>query len=411
MAGSSAAQPAPGRRAAGRLTAKRVADPRAADRAAEEAAEQEAAEQRALGLSISRKLVDAHNTATAVLEADVAFSKLAYGRPSVFDLPFFEEQAQLEREQYLARYVIAAGRDLLDAFTELLNTPSIWDRLARSELGIGQALAKVPDPFRARMELAELLTQHIPEVLLALSYRPPPPAEEWADLVQNSVRSMLSVSVNEEAFARNSARAQGELRFFNRRLRACVEAAEASQEQDGQDGTSRFGAVQSSLRTFVLAARNRAIPAALAAGAAGAVTGAVGGPAGIGIGALTGSAASLLGTATEAAATALLAEKGTQGDTPVMAAAQVVRADIEALDECVELMRSATSTTAGSIQFIIRRGVFQILQDAAYCTPPVRDILMNWSRTLLSLLDADAFLPDEAHQIVDIARKVFAHAR
>ena len=65
--------------------------------------------------------------------------------------------------------------------------------------------------------------------------------------------------------------------------------------------------------------------------------GAPGGPVGMGIGALTGVAASATTAATEAG-TALLAEKGPQGDTPVMAAAQTRRADIEALDECVELI-------------------------------------------------------------------------
>ena len=278
MADSPAAQPAPDRRAAEEQAAgfgilgedredarQETTEERAAEeRAAEErAARLEAAEEYSLGLSISRKIMDAHNTATDVLESDAAFSKLAYGRlSSVLDLPFFTEEARFEREQYLAGYMIAAGRDLLGAFTELLNTPSIWDRLAKSERMMGRALANVPSPYRARMELAELLEQHIPEVLLALGYRPPPPAKEWADLVQSPVQSMISVGENEEAFASNSAKAQEGLRFFNRRLRSCIEAAEASQEQDEQVGSSRFGAAQSSLRTFVLAARNRAIPTA-----------------------------------------------------------------------------------------------------------------------------------------------------
>ena len=442
METSPAAQPAPDRRAveeqaagfgilgedrddarqetAEEQAARRRADEERADEewaARRRAARQEAVEEYAPGLSISRKIMDAHNTATAVLESDAAFSKLAYGRSSsVLDLPFFTEEARLEREQYLARYMIAAGRDLLGAFTELLNTPSIWNRLASSERMMGWGLANAPSPHRARMELAELLEQHIPEVLLALGYRPPPQAEEWADLVQNPVQNMLSVGENEEAFASNSARAQEGLTFFNRRLRSCIEAAEASQEQDGREGSSRFGAAQSSLRTFVLAARNRAIPAALAAGVGGAVIGAPGGPVGMGIGALTGSAASLLTRATEAAATALLAEKGPQGDTPVMAAAQMIRADIEALDECVELIRSSDPTTIESIRFIIRRSVFQILQDAAFCKPPIRDSLENCAKALLSLFGADEFLTDEArqaneaHQVVDIARKLFAEA-
>lgn len=130
----------------------------------------------------------------------------------------------------------------------------------------------------------------------------------------------------------------------------------------------------------------------------------------MGIGALSSASASLIGTVTEAGATALLAKKGPQGDTPVMATARVVRADVEALGECVEFMGSATSTQVESIHFMIRRGVFQTLQDAASYSVPVREKLWKLSGALLSLLDAETFLPDKASQIVDAVRKLFAEA-
>ena len=127
----------------------------------------------------------------------------------------------------------------------------------------------------------------------------------------------------------------------------------------------------------------------------------------MGIGFLSGGAASLLASATEAAATAWLAEAG-QGDAPLVSV-PLVRIDIEALDECIDLMRSATSATIENIRFIIRRGVFQTLQDAADATVPVRDFLWNWGKQLLSLLDEEAPSADEAHEILDRARARLAN--
>jgi hypothetical protein len=87
MADSPAAQPAPDRRAAEEQAAgfgilgedrEDARQETTEERAAEErAARLEAAEEYSLGLSISRKIMDAHNTATDVLESDAAFSKLA----------------------------------------------------------------------------------------------------------------------------------------------------------------------------------------------------------------------------------------------------------------------------------------------------------------------------------------------
>ena len=156
MAGAFAPMPAPDRKAAEAAERKaaddaaywqqrRAAEREAAERqaAAElEAAELEAAERRAAAemearervasqqaadLALSRRLVQASNTATAVLEADAAFTKVAQSRLPAFDLPFFEEQAQIDREPYLERMMTAAGRGLLDAFTDLFHADGLWD--------------------------------------------------------------------------------------------------------------------------------------------------------------------------------------------------------------------------------------------------------------------------------------------
>jgi hypothetical protein len=387
MAGAYRAQPEPNRRAA-----------------EQRAAEQRAAESDALGLSMARKLVESSNTATAVLEVDAAHNRL-----SAYDLPFFQEQAQLEREQFIAELMTAAGRGLLDSFTDLLNADDIWARLAGNDRKLEQELANTPHPFRIRMELAELLTQHIPEVLRVLGYSPPPPSEEWTDLVQNSVQRLLTVGQDGATFERNSAKARQELMFFTHRLRALVEAAEHDLRAAGKNDEPRSGIILHSLRTIITSARNRAIPTALAAGASAAVVGIPGGPTGMGIAFLSGGAASLLASATQAAATAWLADSG-HGDTPVMPASLMIKADLGALDGCIDLIRSATNTTIESIRFIIRRGIFQTLQDAAGATVPERDFLWEWSKALLSLLDAEKFSVDDAHQIVNAASEIFAGA-
>lgn len=300
---------------------------------------------------------------------------------------------------------------MLDSFTNILNANDVWDRLAQSQRTLNQNLANAPYPFRFRMELAELLTHHIPEMLLTLGYRPPPPSEKWTDLVQSSVRRLLVVGQDDSKSYMNAAQARQELYFFTRRLRILVEAVEEDLRKDEKKDDSRSEALRHSLRSAVSAARDRAIPAALAAGAGAAVGGVAGGPAGMGIAFLSGGAASLLATATQAAATAWLAEAG-HGDTHLVSPVSpvsAVRADVEALDECIELLRSATSATMESIRFIIRRGVFQTLQDAADATVLVRQFLWRWSKAFLSQLDERVFFSiDEAHQAVDKARAVLA---
>lgn len=189
-----------------------------------------------------------------------------------------------------------------------------------------------------------------------------------------------------------------------------VEAAEHTLQVGGENNESRSSILLDSLRKIINAARNRALPTAIAAGVRAAVVGVPGGPAGMDVAFLSGSVASLLASATEAAATAWLADSGHE-DTPAMSASLVIRTDLGALDVCIDLMRSATDATIESIRFIIRRGVFQTLQDAADATVPVRDFLWEkWSRALLRLLDAEIFSVDRAHQIVDEAREVLARA-
>lgn len=375
----------------------------AKEKAKQRAAEEREAEQQAASLSISRQLVRSSNTAAAMLEADAAYNKLATGGLSVYEQPFFQEEEQFDREQYLAKMMTRAARGLLDAFTDLLNAHEVWDSLAHSELTLRQALRETPSPYRFRMELAELLTQHIPEVLLTLGYHPPPPSEEWADLVQNSVQRLLSATDGNMALARNSAKAHQELAFFTWRLRELVEAAEQSLEEEGKKDKSRFAALRHFLRPAVSGARNRAVPAALASGIRAAAVGVPGGPPGMTAAFLTGSVGSLLETATEAGATALLAERGHE-DAPLISASRAVRADIAALGDCIELMRSATSTTIDNVRFIIRRGVFRTLEDSGDCPIPMRDFLWNWSKDLLSLLEAEEFS-------VDVALKVLARAK
>ena len=355
-----------------------------------------------LSLSLARKIMESTNTAGTVLEVDAAHSKL-----SVYDLPFFQEQAQPERDRYLIELMVGAGRGLLNSFTDLLNADDLWEGLARTERITAQKLANSPYPFRLRMELAELITQHIPEVLRFLGYRPPPSSEHWAVVMQHSVQRLLTVSQDDVAFAGNSATARQELAFFKRRLEALVKAAEENLREDNKNDAPRSSVLLHSLRTVVTAARNRAIPAALAAGAGAAVTGIAGGPAGMGIAFLSGGAASLLASATEAAATAWLADQG-HGDTPAMSTSLAISTDLGALDDCIDLMRSATSATIENIRFIIRRGIFQTLQDAAGSAVPVRDFLWEWSKIMLSLLDSEEFSVDQAHLIVDEARKPFA---
>ena len=402
MTDAYALQPEPARRTAEQQAAEQQAAEQQA--AEQQAAEQWGTEQQALDLSMARKLVESSNIATAVLEADAAHSRL-----SVYDLPFFQEQAQLEREQFLTGMLAAAGRGLLDSFVDLLNADDLWDRLARNDQALGQKLASAPHPFLLRMELAELLTHHIPELLLSLGYQPPPPSEEWTDLVQKSVQRLFTGGQGDGTSARSSERARQELIFFTRRLRTLVEAAEQKRGADEKDDDPQSSEFLHSLRTIVTAARNRAVPAALAAGASAAVAGAAGGPAGIGIAFLSGGAASLFASATEAAATAWLAEPG-HGDAPVMSTSLVITTDLGALDGCIDLMRSATYANIESIRFIVRRGVFQTLQDAADCTVPVRDFLWEWSKVLLSLLDTEPFAFAEAHQTVDLARQAVAGA-
>ena len=277
-------------------------------------------------------------------------------------------------------------------------------RLAHNEQGLRQSCGTGPDAIRARMELAELLTHHIPEMLLELGYQPPPPAEDWTDIVQDSMQVVVTAGPDDAAAASNADRARQELAWFNERLRILVEDAERAQAASEANTASRSRLP--SLRAVVSAARNKAVPAALAAGATAAVAAAAAGPAGMGIALLSGGAAALLGSATEAAATTLIAERGSQA--VALSAAQLVRTDLNALDHCIELMRSATHATKERISFIIRRGVFQMLQDAAACPVPERDFLWQWSKNFLQQLDGDQLPADLAHKLVNSARRALS---
>jgi hypothetical protein len=364
-------------------------------------AEERAADAQARDLVLARQLVQSSNNAAAVLEVDAAHDLL-----SIYDLPFFQEQEKLDRDEYLQHLMASAARGLLNSFTDILDSAELWDRLASNEGSISRGVI----PFQQRMELAELIGQNLPEVLLLLDYRPPPPAEQWVDLVQNSMRCLLTASPYDASLAKNSVKARQELIFFTWRLRSLVEAAEQNLEAVRGGDEPQSGAFLDSLRAILVAARKRAIPTALAAGAEAAVAGVAGGPAGIGIAFLSGGLASLLGTATEAAATRWLGG-ASHADIPAMPASRVVEADLGALDGCVELMRSASGATRNDIRFIIRRGVFQTLQDAADFTVPVREFLWRWSSDLLTALDhSDDFPVGEAHQFIEQARTCLAGA-
>src|ERR1700685_2053205 len=164
MAGAMAMQPAPERKSAEQQAAEeqqaareRAAEERAAreraareraaeEQAAEEQAAEEQADQQARSLSMARRLLASSNAATTLLEIDSAHDQL-----SAFDLPFFQEQAQLERERFLTEVLAAAGRGLLDSFTNLINADDLWDRLARSGHSLRQQQAESPHPYLFRM--------------------------------------------------------------------------------------------------------------------------------------------------------------------------------------------------------------------------------------------------------------------
>jgi hypothetical protein len=355
-------------------------------------------------LAHSRRLVESSNMAAAVLEADAAFSKATHARLWAYDLPFFHEQAQLERDQYLTRMLAAAGRGLLDALADLFRADALWVRLAASERTLSQEVGARADPFRTRMELAELLTHHLPDVLVSLGYTPPPPAANWTDVVHNSMQVVLAVGQDPAAVAGNAERARQELAFFNQRLRAVVEQAERAQGAGGADMPVQPQLAR--LRAAISAARDKAVPAALAAGGSAAFAGMAAGPAAMGptrmAAALpSGSIASLAASATEAAATAMLAEHSPPG---IATSAQLARTDLDALDDCVELLRSAGPATLERVCCIVRRGVFQTLQDCAICSFPVRDFLWEWSRAFLRRLDSGELTADDAHVLVNGAR-------
>ncbi|HXB49588.1 MAG TPA: hypothetical protein VNW50_17640 [Streptosporangiaceae bacterium] len=399
---AAARQRAAERQAAEEAAARQRASAR---QAAEEAvARERAVAQQTAELAMSRRLMQASNTATAVLEADAAFNKAARSRLSPYDMPFFQEQAQIEREQYLERMMTAAGRGLLDAFTELFDADELWERLAGQEEVLRGSSSTSFEAVRTRMELAELLTHHIPETLVSLGYRPPPTAEYWTDVVENAVQVICATRPDGGRVASSADIARQELAAFKYRLRIVVEDAEQAQAAAAMDPDSRSRLP--GLRAIVSAARDKAVPAALAAGTSAAIGAVAGGPAGIAIALLSGSVASIVGAVTEAGATALLAERGPQA--LAMSAAQLVRTDLEALDECVQLMWSQTQSTKESISFIIRRGVFQTLQDAAACSAPARDFLWEWSRVFLTLLDTDDLSAVQAHELVNSARQTMS---
>ena len=107
------------------------------------------------------------------------------------------------------------------------------------------------------MELAELMTQHIPELLVSLGYRPPPPAEDWAEIVQNSMQVVLTA--DDDAVATRSVdKARQELAFFNWRLRDVVEDAERAQSGPSADNAvpSRLLAADDALE-LIFHARSR----------------------------------------------------------------------------------------------------------------------------------------------------------
>jgi hypothetical protein len=215
---------------------------------------------------------------------------------------------------------------------------------------------------------------------------------------------VLAAGRDAAAVARNAERARQELAFFNQGLRAIVGEAERALGADGADLAGRPQLPR--LRAAILSARSKAVPAALAAGASAAFAGMAAGPAAMGTAVPSGSIAALAAAATEAAATAMLAEHSPPGVTTSLV--QLAHTDLDALDDCAELLRSAAPAALERASFMLRRGVFQTMQDCAGCSFGVRDFLLEWSRAFMRRLDSGELSAEDAHVLVNGARLALA---
>ncbi len=354
-----------------------------------------------LGIVISLRLVGASNKTIDALSKDEEYNRFL-AHPLPHRLPFYEKLVGRDYERSIAARMTEAGRQLVDALTDLLDAREIWDRFASDEQLMEQVLAQ---PFRLRAELAEAISQSLPILLNNLGYHSPPPADEWTNRIQKPLFNMLHSDGNAAAFAHNSANARYELLCFKMRLSELVEDAEEGLEQDKHGKGEKSGRFRHRLRGTLSAALTRALPAALAAAVSGLITGAPAGPAGMVATAATSGGVAALKAVIETVVTTWLAEIGPYRDTSAMSPDWVVDADFKTLGECLQLMGSARESDIENCRFLIRRSVYQTLQDATELPSSTHLPLWNWSGELLSLLDQEPFPVDQAYVLASDARE------
>jgi hypothetical protein len=359
---------------------------------AEEAEEEiSAAAQRRL--LIAGQVMRASNRAASALDIEAAVATAEQ-----HDHSFLDAAALRRRDAYVKQLLVKAGHGLVESLEKLTTDDDFWQELENSEIAI-----KGNIDFETEMTIRELTTHELPYMLTALGYNPPPEASYWTDWMQEPLRSLVDAPFTR--IPRSTALARRELTFFVWRLRYVVNRAE---EELGAGSTAANNirpnlGLRRRLAWMVRAGRERAIPAALGAGVAGLIAA---GPFGALTGATGGAVVGFASEATKEAAKiavqaacaeglAMLPARSRHMDLPVGEVLSANMIWVRAYSDW--LAPSASDEDFGLGRFMMRRGLFSMLQAAEELPGVFQSKLWNLAR---DVIDAVGEEPPDHQEIV-----------
>lgn len=305
---------------------------------------------------------------------------------------FFTQGRRTARRVELRRQLIKASRDMVEVYIALLDDRQIWEHLSRqkfedSDLGLTR-----------KMLVVEAATQPIAPMLKELGYGDvPPPAEEWAELIQQTLR-ILSYGVGPQQGARLAADAQCHLWDLVERLELLVEDAEREADHGPVDESDR--GVKSRLRRMLKASCSVAAPVMLIAFSSTSIAAAVTGDAGMAA-AIAGSQEAISSVLTLGAAGYIAQRRAPSLQTPRLD----LESGVRTLERCINLVGDPPREDYATL--LVGRAAMQLVADAGRLTAEhTHDEWLNWATKVGTLLANTDFKQSSALKLCQKAKSI-----
>jgi hypothetical protein len=332
--------------------------------------------QLALDFTLASDLVGAANDAGRALDLNHRLLAVESSSPKRLD-----DLARDRLDRYVSKELSRAARGLINTIGDVLADDLLWKRLRESSTDF-QSIA-----FRREMQLREIISHHIPDLLTSLGYVPPPPTDSWTSWVQGSLARALD---SDKSDRDRTEEAKRELAFLRLRLNVLVEKMTRSLEEEGsRSSPERRRNLRGALSAAVGVARQSAIPAAIGAGVAGGIAG--------------GPVAALTGVGGSAVVGTLVSEGAKEFFKKTVEAAVIAGLGHTAprrtstghplpekfsqLREALLLFHSAREgSQQESARFIVRRSIFDLLAYADCLSAPAQqDLVAKVDKLLMEL--------------------------